>query len=238
MIAGEWVGLFSCGKDSSWALYRALETGLPVGRLVTVHPPTDSYLYHVPGTQLAPLAAESIGLPLVEVDASDLGAPPDGHDSTGQGDRELEPLERALERITARTDLAGITAGAAESEFQAGRFRAMCDRLGIELFAPLWGANPVEALGSMLEANFDVRVMSVAAQGLGVDWLGRRLDAGALDDLRRLNARHGVHVLGEGGEFETVVLDGPHMERPIEIEAEPVWSDGHGHLRIDKARLA
>ena len=238
MATVEWLSLFSGGKDSSWALWRALEAGLPVGRLVTVHPPDGSYLYHVPGTRLAPLAAESIGLPLLEVDASGLGAPADGHDSTGRGDRELEPLERALERIAAEVDLAGLTAGAVESEYQTSRFRAMCDRLGIELFAPLWGADPVEALGSMLEAGFDVRVVSVAAEGLGPDWLGRRLDAEALDDLRRLNARYGVHVLGEGGEFETVVLDGPHMDRPIEIEAEPVWLAGRGHLRIVEAHLA
>jgi len=63
MNDGQWVSLFSGGKDSSWALYRALEEGLDVGRLVTVHPEGDSYMYHVPATRLADLAAESIGIP-------------------------------------------------------------------------------------------------------------------------------------------------------------------------------
>jgi len=65
---GAWVSLFSGGKDSSWALYQALERELPVERLVTVHPAGDSYMYHVPATRLASLAAESIGIPLVEVE--------------------------------------------------------------------------------------------------------------------------------------------------------------------------
>ena len=64
---GAWVSLFSGGKDSSWALYRALEEGLPVDRLLTVHPEGDSYMYHVPATDLASLAAESVGIELVDV---------------------------------------------------------------------------------------------------------------------------------------------------------------------------
>ena len=46
-----WVSLFSGGKDSSWALYRALEEGLDVSRLLTVHPAGDSYMYHTPATK-------------------------------------------------------------------------------------------------------------------------------------------------------------------------------------------
>ena len=60
-----WVGLFSGGKDSSWAVYRAQQEGLNVERLLTVHPSEDSYMYHVPETKLARLAAESMEIPLV-----------------------------------------------------------------------------------------------------------------------------------------------------------------------------
>ena len=69
-----WVSLFSGGKDSSWALYRALEADRPVERLVTVHPAGKSFMYHVPATELASLAAESIGLPLVDVRPEDFDA--------------------------------------------------------------------------------------------------------------------------------------------------------------------
>jgi len=73
-MTNAWVGLFSGGKDSSWAVYQALEDGLNVSRLLTVHPSDDSYMYHVPETQLARLAAESIGIELVEVEPGDLEA--------------------------------------------------------------------------------------------------------------------------------------------------------------------
>jgi diphthine-ammonia ligase len=232
----QWASLFSGGKDSSWALYRALEDGLNVTRLVTVHPGEDSYMYHVPATDLAALAAESIGIDLLEVDPGDLGAAA-ATDAGAQGDAELEPLEAALRELAEREGLSGVTAGAVESEFQTSRIEAMCERLGIDLFAPLWQRDPVALGEAMIDAGFEILIVQVAAGGLDESWLGRRLDAEALDDLVALEASHGVHPLGEGGEFETLVTDGPHMDRPIELSWEPVWEGTRGHLRITDARL-
>ena len=147
-----WVSLFSGGKDSSWALYRALESGLDVTRLVTVHPEGDSYMYHVPATHLAELAAESVGIDLLSVRPDDFGAA-DATDSGAQGDAELEPLERALRDLADEWGgIGGVTAGAVESEYQTSRLRGMCDRLGIDLFAPLWQEDPV----TLAEAMFEV----------------------------------------------------------------------------------
>ncbi|AKU07174.1 MULTISPECIES: diphthine--ammonia ligase [Haloferax] len=235
-MTAEWVSLFSGGKDSSWALYRALEEGLNVTRLLTVHPSDDSYMYHVPATDLAALAAESTGIELVEVHPGDLEAT-DADDSGAQGDAELEPLEAALSDLQSEIDLAGVTAGAIESEFQTNRIQAMCDRLGIDLFAPLWQEDPRELGDAMLEAGFEITIIQVAAHGLDESWLGRTLDADALDELEALNEQYGVHILGEGGEFETLVTDGPHMDRPIELEYETEWEGTHGRLRITDAYL-
>jgi ABC transporter with metal-binding/Fe-S-binding domain ATP-binding protein len=235
-MTDQWASLFSGGKDSSWALYRALEDGLDVTRLVTVHPGDDSYMYHVPATDLAALAAESIGLDLLEVDPDDLGAA-SATDSAAQGDAELEPLEAALREVADAEGLAGVTAGAVESEFQTSRIEAMCGRLGIGLYAPLWQRDPVTLAEEMLDAGFEILIVQVAAAGLDESWLGRRLDADALDDLLDLHERYGVHPLGEGGEFETLVIDGPHMSRPIELEWERVWEGSRGHLQVTDARL-
>ena len=239
---GAWVSLFSGGKDSSWALYRALEEGLNVRRLVTVHPSDDSYMYHVPATDLAALAAESIGIELLEVDPGDLEADA-VTDSSAQGDDELEPLEAALEGLDAdlresgEGGIAGVTAGAVESEYQTDRIRGMCDRLGCDLFAPLWREDPRELADAMLEAGFEITIIQAAAHGLDESWLGRTLDREAIADLEALNEEYGVHILGEGGEFETLVVDGPHMDRRIDLEYEREWEGTRGRLRITDARL-
>ena len=234
-----WVSLFSGGKDSSLALYRALEADRPVERLVTVHPTDESFMYHVPATELAALAAESIGIPLVDVQPESFEADArSAEDSGARGDRELEPLEEALDGLADELGgIGGVTAGAVESSYQATRIEAMCDRLDAELFAPLWQADPRELATAMLEAGFEITIVRVAAYGLDESWLGRTLDAEALADLEALNDEYGVHLLGEGGEFETLVTDGPHMERPIELEYETEFDGTRGSLRITDAEL-
>lgn len=228
-----WVSLFSGGKDSSWALYRALEDGLNVERLLTVHPAGDSYMYHVPATTLTTLVAESIDIPLVNVEGKfDAES---AEDAGEQGDKETETLEVALRDLD--LDLAGVTAGAVESEFQTSRIQALCDRLDIDLFAPLWQEDPRELGQAMIDAGFEIKIIQVAAYGLDESWLGRTLDEKALDELEALNEEYGVHILGEGGEFETLVTDAPHMERPIELEYDTEWNGNRGRLRISDAYL-
>ncbi|MFB6110654.1 MAG: diphthine--ammonia ligase [Halodesulfurarchaeum sp.] len=236
MHDGHWVSLFSGGKDSVGAFYDARRAGMDVDRLVTVHPDGDSYLYHVPATHLVELAAESIGLPVTAVP----GAAASGHDASDRGDAEIEPLERALGDQDAELPggLAGLTVGAIESEYQADRVEAMAERLGIDVYAPLWRRDPVELGSWFLEQGFEIRIVQVAAAGLGESWLGRTLDREALGELVDLHEAYGVHVLGEGGEFETLVTDGPHMARPIEIEYDTHWDGTRGHLEIESARLA
>ncbi len=237
-MTGDWVSLFSGGKDSSWALYRAMEEGLNVSRLLTVHPTGDSYMYHTPATRLAALAAESVGIDLVEVEPDDFGAD-DVDDAGVQGDDELEPMETALRELAVEDgiDLAGVTAGAVESEFQTSRIRGMCDRLDIDLFAPLWREDPVALAEAMFDAGFEIRIVQVAAYGLDESWLGRRYDADALAELLDLRKEYGVHPLGEGGEFETYVVDGPHMDRRIDLAYETVWKGDRGHIAVTDAAL-
>jgi ABC transporter with metal-binding/Fe-S-binding domain ATP-binding protein len=235
----EWVSLFSGGKDSAWALYRAQEVGLNVGRLLTVHPEGDSYMYHTPATQLASLAAESIGLPLLSVEPADFGAD-DAVDSAAQGDAEIEPLEATLSELAAdpSVDLAGLIVGAVESDFQTSRIEALCDRLEIDLFAPLWQRDPETVAEEMLKAGFEIRIIQVAAAGLDESWLGRSLDRAAFAELTDLNERYGVHILGEGGEFETFVVDGPHMSRRIELTYDTEWDGSRGRILVEDAWLA
>jgi ABC transporter with metal-binding/Fe-S-binding domain ATP-binding protein len=237
-MTGAWVSLFSGGKDSAWALYQALERGLPVRRLVTVHPGEDSYLYHVPATELAGLAAESIGIELLEVDPEEFDTE-SVRDSGAQGDRELAPLEAALGDLRSELvgGLAGVTAGAVESEYQSHRIKGMCERLDADLFAPLWQEDPRTLADAMLDAGFEIRIIQVAAAGLDERWLGRTLDAAALAELTDLNAEYGVHILGEGGEYETLVTDGPHMDRPIQLEYGTQWDGTRGSIQVTDAWL-
>jgi diphthamide synthase (EF-2-diphthine--ammonia ligase) len=71
---------------------------------------------------------------------------------------------------------------------------------------------------------------------LGLEWLGRRLDRGFYDDIIKLG---NVDACGEGGEYHTVVTDGPTFKKKIEIlETQKHKIDGgFGYLEIKRFKI-
>ncbi len=236
---GSWIALYSGGKDSTWALHRARADGRDVTALVTAVPQTDSYLFHVPAIALTALQAEAMGLPRYAFPVEEVAA--DAVPDAGEtGDRELDVLERELRALidTGELDPIGIITGAIASTFQRDRLIGMADRLDLECFTPLWNTEPEPALRCMIDAGFDIRIVSVGAAGLDASWLGRRIDADTINELTSLRATYGVHPMGEGGEYETIVVDGPPFEAAIKFESEVRWDGSRGWLDITNAALA
>ena len=60
----------------------------------------------------------------------------------------------------------------------------------------------------MQEAGFEPIIVKVSSMGLDRDNLGQNLWE-MREELRVLNRRYGVNVSGEGGEYESLILDGP-----------------------------
>lgn len=214
--------LFSGGKDSSYALFCAQHYGWDVDCLVTVFSSSpESYMYHVPAIELTRLAAESIGLPLVEV-----VTPP-------EPEAELRPLKEALRGL----GVDGIVSGALASEYQRRRLDQICQDIGIRSFAPLWHKDQRDYVREMVSEGFGVMITGCYAEGLDERWLGRMLDEKALAELDRLHTKYGISVAGEGGEYESFVAYGPHMDRRVHVEFEKAWKRDSGKIIVKKARL-
>lgn len=215
--------LVSGGKDSVLALWCAQNSGWDVTHIVTVRPKVDdSYMFHAPNTALAPVFAEAMGLPLVEVETA------------GAKEAEITDLERALGDL----DVDGFVSGALASEYQRTRLEGIGHRTGLKSFTPLWHKRPEEVLATVGGAGWDVRFTAVAAEGLSEAWLGKRFDASASRDLAALHARHGLHVGGEGGEYESLVLDAPCYQKRIDVvRSRREWRRDHGVWRVEEARL-
>ncbi|HEX2021630.1 MAG TPA: diphthine--ammonia ligase [Candidatus Thermoplasmatota archaeon] len=216
--------LVSGGKDSVLAAHVAQNHGWDLTHVVTVRPRAgDSWMFHAPNTALAPLLAGAFGLPLVEVD------------TPARPEEEVDDLERAL----APLPIDGFVSGALASEYQRTRLERIGHRLGLRSFTPLWHKKPEEVLRTVRGPGWDVRFAAVAAEGLDEAWLGRRLDEQAERDLARLHGRHGIHVGGEGGEYETLVLDAPCYQKRIEVvSARKAWGRDSGTWIVEEARLA
>jgi len=83
-------------------------------------------------------------------------------------------------------------------------------------------------------------LVGVYAEGFDKSWLGRRLDNKMLEELKELHEKYKINLVFEGGEAETIVLDGPIFHKKIKIlDSEKIWDDKthSGYLKIKKAEL-
>ena len=215
--------LASGGKDSTLALYYALKQTHEVACLATMVPSReDSWMFHHPNIGLIDLFAEAVGIPVVKALTS------------GIQELELEDLKRLLEDL----DIEGVVTGAVESNYQKTRIDNICTQLNLKSLAPLWHKDPLVMLKEMFELKFDVVIVGVYAHGFDSKWLGRRIDEQAVEDLMFLNRSYGVSLVGEGGEYETLVLDASFFKKRIRVvAAEKVWQGQSGCFLVSEARL-
>jgi ABC transporter with metal-binding/Fe-S-binding domain ATP-binding protein len=214
--------LVSGGKDSIFAIQKALEDGHEVTYLINVIPERDdSYMYHSINLHMVELISTACEIPLIQ------------QQSSGIKELELDDLALALKKV----DVDGVSVGAVESQYQASRVQKICDSLGLKVYAPLWHKDPEELLNEMAKI-LDIRIVRVAADGLDKSWLGRPINVNSIESLKALNRRYMVHMAGEGGEYETIVLDAPFYKKRIEIvKSEIVWEGNTGSLQILEAKL-
>lgn len=219
--------LFSGGKDSNYALAWAMAQGWEISHLVTVYPKNpESYMYQTAGIELTAQAAEAIGIPHVKVWTS------------GQEGTEVQDLQVVLGRIVEDEDLEGLVSGALKSNYQKDRLDRMCAELNIQSISPAWHRDPEEHLRSLLKDGYDIIFVGVSAEGLGREWLGRHLDGKAIEDLLTIRQRYAINIDGEGGEFETIVLDAPHYKKRLVVDdAEATWQRDCGRLVVHSAHL-
>jgi diphthine-ammonia ligase len=215
--------LVTGGKDSALAFYRVLGEGCEVECLVSMIPlREDSWMFHYPNIRLVDLFAEAVGIPIVKAETS------------GIMEREVEDLKRLIEKL----DVEGIVSGAIASGYQKTRIEGICRQLGLKCITPLWNENPLSILREILDLKFDVIITGVYAYGFSKEWLGRKIDQAAVADLLELNRQYGVSLVGEGGEYETLVLNAPFFKKRMKIvKAERVWENQSGYFLITKAKL-
>ncbi|MCX8206193.1 MAG: diphthine--ammonia ligase, partial [Candidatus Micrarchaeota archaeon] len=160
-----------------------------------------SYMFHTPRIDAVGGHAERMGIPLVKVRTE------------GEKERELGDLWRALSIAVSEYNIEGVITGALYSEYQRSRIEQVCDRLGLCVFSPLWHIDQEMHMRRLLKDGFRFIITSVAAEGLGNEWLGREITDKDIDSLVRLSKRHGINIAGEGGEYETLVTDCPLFKR-------------------------
>ncbi len=215
--------LFSGGKDSTLAARLTEEDGHQVPILVTMRSGNpDSYMFHTVNVDAAGLQAEAWGKQWVQAWTA------------GEKEKELDDLKATLEGLP----IEGVVSGAIASSYQRDRVERICGELELTHLSPLWGRGREELLRLVLNKGMKIIFTAVAARGLDESWLGRRLNESALKDLLALSRDYGVDPCGEGGEYESMVLDAPWFSKEIVVsKADKTWDGVSGRYVIMEARL-
>ncbi len=210
--------LFSGGKDSTFAIYLAKECGYHVSCLISIFSKNPySYMFHTPSISKVERQANALNIPLLI------------HETEGEEGKELVDLEAAIKRAKEQYQIEGIITGAIESIYQARRIQSICNKLDIECFNPLWQKDQFELLEDLIQNKFEVMITAAAAYPLDASWLGRKIDREFIREIRLLHEKYSINPAGEGGEFETFVLDCPLFTQGLRILNTSIVSSDNNH---------
>ncbi len=207
--------LFSGGKDSVYATYLAKKQKHEIVCLITLLSKNkESYMFHTPSIKKTLFQAESMNIPLIV------------HKTAGEKEKELKDLENAIKKAIKKYNIQGIVTGALHSEYQASRIQKICDNLNIKCLNPLWHKQEIPYLNELLKENFKIIIIGVFAYPLDNSWLGRIIDKKFIEEVETLKEKYKIHPAGEGGEFETFVLDCPLFKKPLKIKNHNDFKEG------------
>ncbi|MFT4310230.1 MAG: diphthine--ammonia ligase [Candidatus Woesearchaeota archaeon] len=194
--------LFSGGKDSTYATYLAQQQHT-ISCLLSIKPKPESEMFHTPNINITSLLAQKMNIPHIDMHVQ--------HD-------ELQTLYELIQQAKNRYNIQGIITGAVGSVYQATRIQKICNDLHLWCFNPLWLKPEITLLNELLEHNFTVIITGIAAYPLQQEWLGKTLNAQLINELEQLQQQYHIHPAGEGGEFETLVINCPLYRQPLVIQ--------------------
>jgi diphthine-ammonia ligase len=208
------VALISGGKDSIYSIYKCFQFGHSVQVLANLYPNNineqrDSFMYQTQGYELLPSIAQCIGLPLEKRGIKGKSLHQELRYDSPKEDDEVEDLYELL--LDVKRKYPGINAvcsGAVLSTYQRNRVENVCQRLNLTSLAFLWNRDQKELLDEMIQNNFEAVLVKVCSMGLDAYHLGKTI-ADCRDYFLKLDKDFGFHVCGEGGEYESIVLDCP-----------------------------
>ncbi|GAV55285.1 hypothetical protein ZYGR_0AS06090 [Zygosaccharomyces rouxii] len=247
----KFVALISGGKDSCFNIVHCLKQGHELVALANLHPidktqqELDSFMFQTVGHDIVPYYAKCTGLPLFRKEIHPFGSKNVELNYTPTVSDEIEDLYDLLSRVVReKPDVKAVSVGAILSSYQRTRVEDVCARLELVVLSYLWQRDQLELMQEMCQAsqtdipgNFEARLIKVAAVGLDRSSLGKTLPE-VFPTLMKLHNMYDVHICGEGGEFETMVLDAPfffkgHLKLLSKEDSPSNGNDGVYNTRLN-----
>jgi uncharacterized protein (TIGR00290 family) len=216
------IASWSGGKDSCFAHYLATQQGHQTLSFLTMMMSEEKSNFHMIPTGILDAQAQSIGIPLRKKSTS-----PTTYESDFKA--MLSDFKCAGAEGLVTGDIYEVQG------HEQGWLERICREVGFKPIKPLWMGNTKQIYLDYLKTGFKATVVRTNRE-LSLDWLGRVLDRQFYEDILKLP---GVDPCGEGGEYHTVVTDGPNFKQRIELIAteRKLLDSGFGYLEIEKYKV-
>lgn len=218
--------LFSGGKDSTMSLYNAISNGDDVLYLCAmISRNSESYMFHVPNINYTSIMACALDIPIITTYTD------------GMKEEELKDLDDLFFKLKSE-GVEAIYTGALYSVYQKSRIDDLCKKHNLKSIAPYWHVDEEEYMRKIVDLGFKTIITGVFAYGLDESWLGREITHQSIDELKAINEKISINLAFEGGEAETMVLDGPIFKKSLNIiSARNIWDKDNGVYIIEKINL-
>lgn len=212
--------LFSGGKDSGLALYYALKYTNVKCLIIMQSFNIESYMFHTPNIKWAKYQAESTKIPYVI------------KQTTGIKENELKDLKAVIKSVKSKYGVQAIVTGAIESVYQASRVQKITNELDLECFNPLWQKDQIEILNELIQKKFEIIIVGTFAYGMD-KLIGKKIDMKFIEDVTILKNKLKINPAGEGGEFESFILNAPYFSKSLKILNSKIVKDNSGGILLD-----
>lgn len=135
-----------------------------------------------------------------------------------------------LEELIRAEGAEALIIGAIGSNFQKTNIEEMCTDIGIICYTPLWLLDQNMELQAVINSGIKAIIISVSAEGLSENTLGKEIDLNLIEQLNKLNSEYRINVAGEGGEYESLVTS--YLDSSIKIKKFHDETRGSMHIRI------
>lgn len=218
--------LYSGGKDSTLAIEQAMQKRRKIKYLISIKPTrTDCYLFHFATVEQTRELSKILRLPHIYA-ICDISDP----------EKEAEIIKNIVKQKPVEAVILG---GVGLQGKQIKAIRDALFPLGIEVFASHKDQDNDKLVEEMINKGYKIVITEIAVEGLTNEWLGKILTKENFNELKELAKKYGFHSGGEGGHYNTLVVDGPIFDKKIEIlESEKVMETKYsGYLLIKKIKV-
>ncbi len=211
------VSLWSGGKDSCFACYKAKSQGFEVISLINF---TD---YNGNGSLSHGLSAN-----IIQRQSCFIGIPFLQKSMPKKGYRDA--FQALIQEYKTKEGIEGIVFGDIYLQEHRDWIDKVCAELKVKAILPIWTKDTKRLIKEIIDSGFKAVVVSVKKGILGKEWLGRRVDYEFIKDLEKIGD---IDLCGEKGEFHTFVYDGPLFKEKVKFnKGNKISRDGRWFLEI------